>query len=253
MDRSAQIDRAAPTVEPAGRVPLLHQSWHHLLFLHWEVPAAALRPALPAGLELDTHDGRAFLGLVPFTITGTRASFTPPVPFLSSFHEVNLRTYVHRDGRDPGVWFFSLDASSAAAVAAARAFYHLPYHEAEIAFDAGGEPPLVDYRSRRLAGGAGCRARYAPRGPVEPAAWKSLEFFLVERYLLFAASGERLWSARVHHAPYPLQAARVERVEESLAAAAGLPPLVGTPLAHYARSVDVAIYAPEEVAPTTPV
>src|SRR5215213_4847795 len=133
MHRHDTIDRISPTLEPGQQV-LLHQNWHHLLFLHWEVPAAALQALLPPRLTLDTYEGKAYVGLVPFTLTGVRPILTPPLPWISSFHEINVRTYVHLDGRDPGVWFFSLDASSMIAVAAARAAYHLSYFEADMNF-----------------------------------------------------------------------------------------------------------------------
>src|SRR5437870_3076049 len=115
---SDSIDRLSPTVRPVGRA-VMRQSWRHLLFLHWEVAPEELRPHLPPGLELDLYEGKAYLGLILFTMTGVRAEGAPAIPLLSRFHETNLRTYVHAAGRDPGVWFFSLDAANAAAVVAA--------------------------------------------------------------------------------------------------------------------------------------
>jgi uncharacterized protein len=105
------------------------QSWYDLLFAHWPVDAAMLRPHIPAKLEIDTFDGRAWLGIVPFSMTGVRLRWTPPLPWLSAFPELNVRTYVTAQ-RKPGVWFFSLDAASALAVAAARLSFHLPYFRA---------------------------------------------------------------------------------------------------------------------------
>ena len=104
------IDRVSPTLRPR-RWSVMRHRWAHLLFLHWAVPPEQLRPLLPPGLDLDTFEGRAYVGLVPFTMTGVRPVLLPPLPLLSSFHETNVRTYVHRRGRDPGVWFFSLDAA----------------------------------------------------------------------------------------------------------------------------------------------
>src|SRR5687767_4272375 len=188
MDRSAEIDRTTPTLRPE-RAPLLRQSWQHLLFLHWDLPPEVLRPLVPAGLELDLFDGRAWVGLIPFTITGSRAPFTPPVPFVSDFHEVNVRTYVHHGGRDPGVWFFSLDAASLLAVAGARAVYRLPYYDARMRFDvAPGDPARYHFVSERRAPepAPGCDLRWTTRGGTRPAAFRSLDFFLVERYVLYA-------------------------------------------------------------------
>lgn len=104
MQTSDTIDRVAPTLTPDEPV-VMYQNWHHLLFLHWEVPAGELQALLPAGFDLDTFEGHAYVGLAPFTVTGAWPVMTPSVPGISSFHEVNVRTYVHRNGRDPGVWF----------------------------------------------------------------------------------------------------------------------------------------------------
>src|SRR5436189_252345 len=149
----------------------MHQNWHHLLFLHWEIPAHELQELIPPELTIDTFEGKAYVGVIPFTMTGVRAVLTPPIPWLSSFHEVNVRTYVHRDGADPGVWFFSLDTSSALAVEGARAFYKLPYFHARIDFEAASE---IRFASRRDDGRgampAGIRVRYRPvEGPVAAA------------------------------------------------------------------------------------
>src|SRR5688572_26394727 len=104
------IDRVTPTLEPDQQV-FMYQNWHHLAFLHWEVPRAELQALIPPELTVDLFEGKSYVGLVPFTLTGVRPILLPPLPGVSSFHEINVRTYVHRDGRDPGVWFFSLDAN----------------------------------------------------------------------------------------------------------------------------------------------
>ena len=248
------IDRAAPTREPDSPV-LMHQNWHHLLFMHWEVPPNALQALLPHGLELDTHDGKAYVGLVPFTISGVRPSFVPPLPLISSFHEVNVRTYVHRGGKDPGVWFFSLDASSTIAVAAARAAYKLPYFHSQIEFTASNDPlPSVDFDSHRDdANGtrpANARLRYLPMDGITAAASPdTIEHFLLERYILYAAdSNHHLYRARVHHQPYPMQRADLLECEETLVWAAGIRRPQESPLKHYAREVNVKVYPLERVA-----
>ena len=105
------IDRISPAREPDAPAVIL-QNWHHLLFLHWEIPPQELQRLIPPELTIDTFEGKAYVGLIPFTMTGVRPVLTPPLPWISSFHEVNVRTYVHRDGNDPGVWFFSLDEGS---------------------------------------------------------------------------------------------------------------------------------------------
>ena len=131
LDRSTAIDRIGPTREPRRR-PVMRQRWRELLFLHWPIRPEELRPLVPPQLELDVFEGTAYIGLVAFTMTGVRPIGVPPIWGVSSFHETNVRTYVHRDGRDPGVWFFSLDAANRLAVYLARTFYHLPYYDARL-------------------------------------------------------------------------------------------------------------------------
>lgn len=240
------IDRVAPTLRP-DRIAVMHQRWAELGFLHWPVPVAALRALVPRALTIDTHDGQAYVGLVPFTVTGARPMLMPPLPWVSAFHEVNVRTYVHLDGADPGVWFFSLDASNPLVVAAARALFLLPYHHARMEMDV--DPGGIDFRSERVGpAGAACAVRYEPVGPAAPAAAGSREHFLAERYILYTSSEHRLWQAQVHHEPYPLQEARAQLLSESLVSAAGIErPDEPPPLVHFAREVNVEIFALHDV------
>ncbi len=247
------MDRIAPTLEPDQPV-LMYQNWHHLLFLHWEIPPEELQALVPASLEIDTFEGKAYVGLVPFTVTGARPVLAPPVPGISNFHEVNVRTYVHRKGSDPGVWFFSLDASNAIAVAAARAGYKLPYFHAQIDFSASNDPlPKVTFRSHRDdergPKPAHLHVEYAPQtGVVTPAAPNTLEFFLIERYILYAQGEDhQLYRARVHHQPYPVQRAEIAGLDETLVWAAGVRRPDDVPLRHYAREVSVKVYPPERI------
>jgi uncharacterized protein YqjF (DUF2071 family) len=256
----------------------MYHRWAELLFLHWVVPPEAIRPLLPPGLTLDTFAGRAYVGLVPFTMTGVRPVPLPPFPPLSNFHETNVRTYVHYQGRDPGVWFFSLDAANALAVRIARVWYKLPYYFARIRLQiarghsvserppsqnssspavwerscgAFGEGSCSEYRAERLWPEplpAACRVVYAPSGPVAPAAVGTLEHFLVERYLLYACAKGQLYRGSVHHSPYPLQTASVHALEENLIAASGIERPDVAPLAHYAKEVRVEVFALENVA-----
>ncbi len=253
MHRHDAIDRIAPTLEPDQQV-LMHQNWHHLLFLHWEIPPQELQALLPLRLTLDTFEGKAYVGLIPFTMTGVRPILTPPLPWISAFHEINVRTYVHLDGRDPGVWFFSLDASSRIAVAAARAMYHLAYYDAEMDLRVGeGALPVIELDSRRTddrgAKPANAHVRYrAVEGPAQPASPGTIEHFLIERYILYAQDEERqLYRARVHHQPYPVQKAEVLAMEETLVWASGVRRPDVVELRHYAREVNVKIYPLERV------
>ncbi|MDQ3871323.1 MAG: DUF2071 domain-containing protein, partial [Chloroflexota bacterium] len=158
------------------------QQWRDLLFAHWQVPPERLRPLVPPSLPLDLLDGTAWLGIVPFRVTGARARFLPPVPFLSAFPELNVRTYVLVRGR-PGVYFFSLDAGNGLAAWGGRTFYQLAYFHAEMSVR-GGE--RVAYRSRRIADArAEFAATYQPAGRVVTPAWGTLDHWLTERYCLY--------------------------------------------------------------------
>lgn len=257
VETAAESERVRVTRRP-DEMPVMLQRWRQLAFLHWEVDPGAVAARLPPGLDLDTFDGRAYVGIVPFTIPSTRA--VGLVPMAPPFHEINLRTYVHRAGRDPGVWFFSLDATSRLAVAGARIGYALPYFHARIDVTmneraaSAGWGVHVSYRARRTGRPpADFAGEYTPTGPVVPAQPGSLEHFLVERYLLYSWRGRALRSGRVFHAPYPLQPARATAIAETLTRAAGLPPLSGPPpLVHYAAGVDVRIYRPHRVSAPLP-
>jgi uncharacterized protein YqjF (DUF2071 family) len=234
---------------PTGRA-VMRQVWQQLGFLHWPVDIEALRRLVPAALDIDLFEGVAYVGIVPFTIPQTRAVGLG-APMAPAFHEINVRTYVHRGGREPGVWFFSLDASSQLAVAGARVAYRLPYFMAEIAIETTIDPGTgllgLKYRCGRRRSPAAFHGRYLPVGPVAEAAPGSLEFFLAERYLLYSWSGGILKTARVHHAPYPLQPGAAGDVVQTLTYVAGMPLAAcqGTPpLVHYAHTVDVEIFGP---------
>jgi uncharacterized protein len=244
--RLAVIDRLTPTYRPVGW-PIGCQRWHSLLFLHWPIPAAALRPLVPAELDLDLHDGVAYVGLVPFAIEQGRP-VGAPARLALGFLETNVRTYVHWEGRGPGVYFFSLDAASRLAVAGARLGFGLPYFHARMRLRAHGG--VVDYALRRLWGPAGGLAvRYQFGAYLGPSAPGTLEHFLIERYLLYTRRRNGLWTTQVHHRLYPVYQARVLHLRESLFAADGLPPAPGPPpLVHYASLVDVDVYAPRRPA-----
>jgi uncharacterized protein YqjF (DUF2071 family) len=242
------MDRLAPAQRPADR-PAGFQRWRTLAFLHWETPVEAVAALLPPGLEVDTFEGRAYVGVVPFTMRDVSPWWSPSVPGVSNFHELNVRTYVHARG-EPAVWFFSLDAASSIAVVAARTGWHLPYHRASMTLEAQlhestGEGEVV-YQSRRLWPAprpAELDLRYRVGERLGAARAGTFEHFLAERYLLFAKQGDVLMRGHVHHAPYPLHRAEVMEVRETVVAAAGLPPTSGPPHALFSPGVDVDVYA----------
>jgi uncharacterized protein YqjF (DUF2071 family) len=225
---------------------LLRQRWCNLAFLHWAVDPAAIASLLPPGLEVDTWDGRAYVGIVPFSTRGSRVAFLPPVPGTTSFDEVNVRTYVHRHGRDPGVFFFSLDASSRLAVWGARATYRLPYFHAAMAAELNTDGVMSFSSRRSVAGGAVAFAStYRSTSSALSVLPGTLDFFLIERYLLYSWDGRFLRRARVWHAPYPTTTAEIGQLSETLTTAAGIAAAPDVaPLAHYSAGVDVRIYAP---------
>ncbi|MCC7368413.1 MAG: DUF2071 domain-containing protein [Chloroflexi bacterium] len=240
MVLSREIDRITPTFRPSDLV-VGFQQWRDLLFLHWPIPPDALRPLIPRQLDIDTYDGLAYIGLVPFWMTGVRPSWAPARSAFT-FCETNVRTYVHRNGEDPGVYFFSLEAASAIAVTIARLQFKLPYFWASMRMRRLGNQ--IEYRSRRLLGGpARTYARFEPGEFLGASAPGTLEHFLIERYYLHASDGDRLWRGQVYHTPYPVQRATVHAVRDELIGAAGMPRPLGPPLlAHYARGVDVDIF-----------
>lgn len=224
------------------------QSWHDLLFAHWPIDAPELRPHVPAKLAIDTFDGHAWLGIVPFRMSRVRLRGTPPLPWLSAFPELNARTYVTALGK-PGVWFFSLDASNPIAVAVARRTFHLPYFTARMRCEQ--DQGLIHYRSERIHRGAPAavfEGRYSPAGAFFEPQRGTLEHFLTERYCLYAASGERLYRGEIHHPPWLLQVAQAEFDRNSMAAAAGFTLPKQPPLLHFARRQDMVAWPPHQIA-----
>lgn len=226
----------------------MRQSWLDLLFAHWAVDAARLGPMIPSRLRLDTWEGRAYVGVVPFRMAGIRLRGLPAVPGTAAFPELNVRTYVTLDDR-PGVWFFSLDADNALAVAVARRWFHLPYFRAQMSCASVGDE--VVYESRRThrdAPAAEFAGRYAPLGPVQLARPGTLDYWLTERYCLYAARPDgHLYRGEIHHAPWPLRAARAAFERNTVAHAAGIALPDEPPLLHFADRLDVVCWAPERV------
>jgi uncharacterized protein YqjF (DUF2071 family) len=209
---------------PAGP-PVMRQRWEHLLFLHWAWTPAEVQRTLPTGLTVDPWGERAWIGLVPFFMRAVRPGGLFAVPGISDFLELNLRTYVRDERGRPGVWFYSLDANQWLAVKIARSLFHLPYEHARMSATVGADG-AVDYRSRRRGDDVESRFQWRPIGGARAAAAGSREFFLVERYRLFAYDRSRtgLWSGRVAHAPYRIGEVALGAWDERLFALAGFSP-----------------------------
>jgi uncharacterized protein YqjF (DUF2071 family) len=224
------------------------QTWHDLLFAHWPMPVDSVRSSIPRALEIDAFDGSAWVGVVPFRMSGVRLRGTPALPWLSAFPELNLRTYVTHGGK-PGVWFFALDAANPIAVAVARAWFHLPYFRARMGVHSERDEIVYSHvRTHRNAAPAELAARYSPAGDVFRSRAGSLEHWLTERYCLYASDARGdLQRGEIHHVPWPLQAARADIARCTLPAAHGLALPSSPPLLHFARRLDVIIWAPERV------
>jgi uncharacterized protein YqjF (DUF2071 family) len=233
------LNRIAPTARPEGKNDGT-QSWQSLLFAHWQISADALRPHVPAELEIDTFDGQAFIGIVPFKMRNIRPRWLPRFAAFN-FLETNLRTYVVHRGR-PGVFFFSLDASSRLAVWAARLGWSLPYYYARMAASQSGG--VHRYSSERSGSGASHDVAFRVDQFLGPSQPGSLEHFLLERYLLFVNHREQIYVGTVHHSPYQAHTAIIEEITDNLILAAGLPRMDTFPqLAHYCEGVDVEVFA----------
>jgi uncharacterized protein YqjF (DUF2071 family) len=217
------------------------QTWQDLLFAHWRVPPETLRKHVPQELAVDVFDHVAWIGVTPFRLTGLRLIATPPIPWISTFLELNVRTYVTFGGK-PGILFFSLDAASELAVQAARRYYRLPYFRARMSAERAGES--IDYSSERVRSAPGqfvFKGRYRPTGEVFQPTPGSLEHFLAERYCLYTVDRGRVFRGEIHHPPWPLQRAEAE-IEVNTMSPTGIATR-GEPLLHFARRQDVVIWS----------
>lgn len=223
------------------------QTWSDLLFAHWPAPYETLRAHVPQGLLLDTWEGDAWLGIVPFHL-GNLAPRSAPSGWGLSFTELNVRTYVTIGGK-PGVWFFSLDAANILAVLGARLTYHLPYFWAKMAIQYEGD--WLRYTSRRRHPGAPeaeFAGRYRPIGPVAFGLPGSIEHWLTERYCLYSTDREgELYRGEILHPPWPLQPAEAEIEVNTMADPFGIE-LNGPPVLHFARRLDMVAWPPIRVA-----
>lgn len=221
------------------------QTWSNLLFAHWRVPVEKLRELIPSGLEVDTFDGDAWIGVVPFELA-IRPRFCPVVPGIASFPEINVRTYVTRDGK-PGVWFFSLDATSLVAVRAARWGFNLPYFDA--AMTCVRSDDVIAYESERKRSDIPTvfRGEYHPTSKPWTAEAGSLDEWLTERYCLYAEDRQgRLSRTEVHHERWPLRSAECSIAMNSMTDFIGLE-LIGEPLLHFVDCIPVVNWVPRRL------
>ncbi len=223
------------------RAHVMNQRWESLLFLHWRWDTAEIQRTLPPGLFVDTFQGEAWLAIVPFYMRGIRPRFCPPVPGISNFLELNVRTYVHDDQGRPGVWFYSLDCNQPLAVWTARTFFHLPYQHARM--QAAISDTEIAYNCQRRGEANESRFRYHIQPQTHVAEPGSLQFFLAERYLLFSKAPKGIRCGQVHHTPYPLADVKLETWDVKPLLQAGFadpsrPPdhIIGSP------GVDVLVY-----------
>ena len=235
------LERLAIRRRPEGQ-PLMHQTWGKLLFMHWRIEEKLLRPLIPDKLEIDTFDGTAWIAITPFTMWNIRGfpPFLPPVPGFSALDELNVRTYVHYD-RVPGVWFFSLDCNSAAAVLAARNLFLLPYYNADIELEQDGN--TIDYElDREEEPEASFRASWKVGKTIPFSHPGSLEFFLTERYCLYTEDEGQIYRSRIYHEPWPLQKATLKAFSSTMIEANDIEAPKGDPLLHYCDELSVEIW-----------
>ncbi len=239
-EQRADKKRLRQPLTPPDNRWALAMNWHDLLFMHWPVCVDSLRPLIPSALAIDTFDNQAWLGVVPFRMTGVRPRYTPTLPLLSAFPELNVRTYVTANEK-PGVWFFSLDAANPIAVRVARRAFHLPYFDAAMTVvNRNNEINYESLRTHKGAARASFRGCYKPGSDVFLSARGSLEYWLTERYCLYAANRRgRIFRGDIHHGRWPLQHAEAEIETNTMTEQLGFSLPRTKPLLHFAKRLDV--------------
>ncbi len=226
--------------------PVMLQGWKELTYLHWPYSPAAVQRQLPAGLQVDTFDGEAWVGLVAFRMERIRLPRTPAVPYLGTFFETNVRTYVRGPDGRPGVWFHSLDVDRLLPVLVARGTYRLPYMWSKMGIERRGDE-LSYVARRRWPGPRGARSRFSIRAGDPIADPSPLEHFLTARWGLFTQLASRMSFAPVAHPAWPLQRAELRVLDDELVEAAGYSKPKGRPLVHFSPGVEVRIGLPRRV------
>ena len=204
---------------PQHRTPVMYERWENLLFLHWEYDPQAIQQTLPNGLYVDTFDGKAYLGIVPFWMRDVRPRLFPTALRMSGFEELNVRTYVYDGTGTPGVWFYSLDANHYLAGKLARLFFNLPYFHASMTTEFSPDNAEISLSSYRPGTDPRFKSQFRYRAISQPslAVPGTLEFFLIERYVLFAYSRrQKLYAGRVWHNPYELADVEINNLDENV-------------------------------------
>jgi uncharacterized protein len=226
---------------PLPRHPwVMRMTWSHLLFAHWPIDPDAIGRLLPTGIKLDIRDGKAWIGVVPFLMTGVAPRFCPPIPGLSRFLELNVRTYVTVNGK-PGVWFFSLDAENRIAVRAARATFNLPYMDAVMSLneDNSGQVEYTSRRTHRDEPPAEYDVAYQATGDFREADPGSLEHWLTARYCLYSVSRKgQCYRGEIDHPPWQLAPATYTERTNTMAKPLGVE-LKGEPHLLFAKPIQV--------------
>ena len=248
MDTHKILNTVGHRLYPIAKGPwVMTQAWNELLFAHWPLRPEALRSFLPPALTLDTFEGEAWVGVVPFHMSQVHPRSIPSLPWISQFPELNMRTYVNVQGL-PGVYFFSLDAANPVAVAIARTLFRLPYFNATMHSQR--LIDTIDYRSQRTHSGAPAaefRALYRPIAPIAYANPGSLEHWFTERYYLYTVAGNIIYRGDIHHGRWPLQQAELEIISNMMASSQGIQLPDTAPLLHYANLQEVLIWPLQRV------
>ena len=244
MDTTAILKTVEHRPWPIPDTPwVMTEIWHELLFAHWPIAPNVLHRLVPSILPLDPFDGQYWVGIVPFHMTYVRPRSIPAVTALSSFVELNVRTYVTLQGI-PGVYFFSLDASNPIAVAIARTLFHLPYFNAVMSSERVSD--TIHYYSRRIHQGAPpaeFQAAFRPIAPIAFAQHGSLEQWLTERYCLYTVvPGKGVYRGDIHHVPWPLQMAELDTKKDTMAISHNIHLSEVPPLLHYSHRQEVLIW-----------
>ena len=240
---------------------VMRQTWRHLLFAHWPVPAETLKPILPKGIELDTYNGQAYVGVLPFYRTNVRVRMLPQIPGVSSMPQINIRTYVRREDK-PGVYFLALDTNNLPTVLMTRLTLGLPYYQAELKWSTRRDSTgtRIECHSTRL--GSADRKQslgvsFEPISVADETVDGSLDHWLVERYCLYTVHLNRLLRVDIHHKKWKIQHATAKFYEHSLLDTylhhEERTERVRAPLLHYAREMDALMWASRILSPVNPV